>query len=201
MPAQSVAWNKGNAAAYAERYANSPNTASWPYFSGADCTNFISQSLRAGGVGMDTTRVDRSKWYMAKNVHGVWGWGYPWTVAKDFYTFFRTSSRTAPHRYYVGTYDFIAASSYPIPPNSNTSLTQGDFVSYDFDVSAGDGVDHTSIVTASGTDAIDGNYSGDLVCYHSRNTKRIIWHLKHRLDTVGKQETRMFAWGLNSTLN
>lgn len=54
MPTHGVAWDKTKAANYAETYATNPNSA-WPYFSGADCTNFISQALNHGGIAMDTT--------------------------------------------------------------------------------------------------------------------------------------------------
>ena len=39
-----------SAASYARKYALSPNTASYKYYSGEDCTNFISQSIKAGGM-------------------------------------------------------------------------------------------------------------------------------------------------------
>ncbi len=200
VPAQALAWNKTNAATYAETYAISENTA-WPYFSGADCTNFISQSLKYGGIAMDSTRTDRSQWYMAKNIQNAWIWGYPWTVAQDFYTYFRTSGGTSAYRYYIATYDWISASSYAAPPNSNASLNKGDIVSYDFDLSAADGVDHNAIVTYTGTDINNSAYTGDLVCYHSTDTKRIIWHVKHRLSAAAQQQVRFYTWGLDSTLN
>lgn len=138
---------------------------------------------------------------MAKNQNGAWVWGYPWTVAADFYTYFRTNSGTASHRYYIAIYDWIAASSYASPPSNNGSLNKGDIVSCDFDLSAADGLDHTSIVTYNGTDAYNSGYSGDLVCYHSRDTKRIIWHVKHRLSTTEQQNVRFYTWGLGSGLN
>ncbi|TLM98807.1 MAG: hypothetical protein FDZ75_01515 [Actinobacteria bacterium] len=199
-PAQCMAWDKAAAATYAETYAYNANPA-WPYFSGSDCTNFISQALRSGGIAMDTTRTDRSKWYMAKNINGAWIWGYPWTVAQDFYTYFRTSPRTSAYRYYISTYDWNTATSYPTPPSNNVSLSRGDIVSYDWNTSARDGVDHNAIVTANGTDAHNASYSGDLVCYHSTDTRRIIWHVKHRLSYAQQQQISYSCWGLSSALN
>lgn len=200
MPVPAHAWDKALAATYAETYAVARNPA-WPYFSGADCTNFVSQALKAGGIRMDTSYTDRSTWYMVKNLQGAWIWGYPWTVAADFYTYFRKSPRTAPYRYYIGTYDWISGSSYPVPPNSNSALARGDIVSYDFDLSAADGLDHTGIVTAHGTDTHNSAYTGDLVCYHSTDTYRIIWHVRHRLSSAQQQNVRLYAWGLGSSLD
>jgi len=200
VPTSSWAWNKSTAATYAETYAIAENGA-WPYFVGSDCTNFVSQALKAGGVGMDSTRTDRTKWYMAKNIHNAWIWGYPWTVAHDFYTYFRTSARTDSYRYYIATYDWLSSTSNSSPPSNNGSLYKGDIVSYDWDTAAKDGVDHTGIVTYNGTDAYNSAYSGDLVCYHSTDTKRIIWHAKHRLSSTQLQATSYWCWGLSSALN
>lgn len=200
VPSQSFAWNKADAVAYAEKYALSPNPA-WPYFSGVDCTNFVSQALKYGGIDMDPTRVDRSRWYMAKNQNGTWVWGYPWTVARSMYTYFGRDSDKAAYRYFIGAYDWNSATSYTTPPNSNGRLNRADMVSYDFDLSAGEGIDHTSIVTYYGTDTRNSAYTGDLVCYHSSNMKRVIWHLKHRLSATTQANTRVYAWGLDSALN
>lgn len=41
-------YNKQRAVSYAQAYANSPNS-SYPFYSDNDCTNFVSQALRAGG--------------------------------------------------------------------------------------------------------------------------------------------------------
>lgn len=202
---KALAWNKTSAATYAETYAIQENTA-WPYLldadgRGADCTNFISQSLKYGGIAMDTTRIDRSQWYMAKNMNNAWIWGYPWTVAQNFFTYFRTNGGTSAYRYYIATSDWISTSAYVAPPNSNASLNKGDIVSYDLDLSAADGIDHNAIVTYTGWGINNGTYLGDLVCYHSTDTKRIIWHVKHRLSAAEQQEVRFYTWGLDSTLN
>lgn len=195
------AWNKSNAVWYADIYALSPNTAKWPYFSNADCANFVSQCLSYGGIKMDYTyahvNMDRNKWYMVKNAFGAWMWGYPWTVAHNFHEYFRTSARTSPYRYFIGSYDWQPATSRPTPPNNNTSLNNGDIVSFDFD---GNGTrDHIAIATRQNTtDAYNSAYTGDLVNYHTVNTKHIIWHVRWR---VNPNTAVVYAWGLNSTLN
>ncbi|WP_061809013.1 amidase domain-containing protein [Rossellomorea vietnamensis] len=50
LAAASYSYYGTNAAAYARKYALSPNTASYKYYSGEDCTNFVSQSIKAGGM-------------------------------------------------------------------------------------------------------------------------------------------------------
>jgi hypothetical protein len=45
-------YNRNAAKAYAETYALAPNTSQYPHFKEDDCTNFISQVLRAGGMEM-----------------------------------------------------------------------------------------------------------------------------------------------------
>ncbi|MDI6716961.1 MAG: amidase domain-containing protein [Actinomycetota bacterium] len=200
MAPEAFAWSKSSAVSYAETYALSPNNA-WPYFDGGDCTNFVSQCLEYGGIAMDTVYTDRSKWYMVKNMFGAWIWGYPWTVAHDFYEYFRTSSRTASYRYFIGSYDWQSATSRPIPPDNNTSLNNGDIVSFNFD---GDGDrDHNTIVVAqNSTDWENSSYSGDLVDYHTPNKKHIIWHLEYRIKQNGWLSTAtVWAWGLSSSLN
>ncbi|MEW5706022.1 MAG: amidase domain-containing protein [Actinomycetota bacterium] len=199
MAPEAFAWSKSSAVSYAETYALSPNNA-WPYFDGGDCTNFVSQCLEYGGIAMDTVYTDRSKWYMVKNMFGAWIWGYPWTVAHDFYEYFRTSSRTASYRYFIGSYDWQPATTRPEPPNNNTSLNNGDIVSLDF---TGDGIrDHNMIVTRQNTtDAYNSSYTGDLVNYRTaypyENRKHIIWHVRYRVDT---DKCVVYAWGLSSNL-
>lgn len=195
------AWNKSSAVSYADTYALNPNT-SWPNFEnqGGDCTNFVSQCLNYGGIRMDTNYTDRNNWYMAKNIYNAWIWGYPWTVAHDFYEYFRTSSRTSSYRYFINSYDWQSATSRPVPPNDNTSLNNGDIVSLDF---TGDGRrDHNMIVTRQNTtDVYNSAYKGDLVNYRSTagsHKKHIIWHVRYRVDEA---QCVVYAWGLNSTLN
>lgn len=198
LPENSFAWNKTSAATYAEKWALSNNPA-WPYFSGNDCTNFISQSLNYGGIAMEATRTDRTKWYRAKNQNNAWIYGLPWTVSADFYTYFRTSSKTKDNRYYIKGYDWKASTTdRPEPPNNNTLLNVGDIVSYNFE---GNGVGHTGIVTAYGTDNYSSSYVGDLVCYHSTNRKRIIWNVKHALTAKARSTTTIYCWGIKTAQN
>ncbi|MDI6816306.1 MAG: amidase domain-containing protein [Actinomycetota bacterium] len=206
MAQTAFAWCKSCAVNYADSYALNPNP-NWPnyYNDGGDCTNFVSQCLNYGGIGMDTNYTDPNKyWYMVKNIHNAWISGYPWIRAHESYEYFRTSSRTASYRYFINSYDWQSATSRPIPPNNNTSLNNSDIVSLDF---TGDGRrDHNMIVTRQNTtDVYNSAYAGDLVNYRtsspSLNRKHIIWHVKHRLSASELATTVVYAWGLNSTLN
>jgi hypothetical protein len=194
------AWNKSTAVSYAETWALGRNSA-WKDLGGKDCTNFTSQCLKSGGVSMDTIYVNPGYWYMTKNMYNQWIWGSPWTVANDFFEYFRTSSRTASKRYFVGSYDWKSSTSRPVPPNNNTNLNNGDFVSIDY---TDDGRrDHSLIVVKQNTvDNYNSNYTGDVVDYHSDNFKHVIWHVKHRLEKSGNIGTAsLWAWGLDSTLS
>lgn len=56
-------YNRLAAKKYAEEYALTPNPA-YPYYSDNDCTNFISQSLRAGGLKyLGTKWNDYNSWF------------------------------------------------------------------------------------------------------------------------------------------
>ncbi|MEG0774028.1 amidase domain-containing protein [Clostridium sp.] len=65
---QVIVYNRNAAKAYAEAYALSPNTKQYPLFKDDDCTNFISQVLRAGGmmmIGNDYTKFQN--WFCYTN--------------------------------------------------------------------------------------------------------------------------------------
>lgn len=68
----SFAYNGNNAAYYANKYATSPNSY-YRYFEGGDCTNFVSQCLRNGGLATTDTKNkslginnESSSWYHQK---------------------------------------------------------------------------------------------------------------------------------------
>ncbi len=61
-------YDRNAARVYAEAYAESPNVKEYPHYSGDDCTNFVSQVLRAGGLemaGKDYTSF--SNWFCYTN--------------------------------------------------------------------------------------------------------------------------------------
>jgi hypothetical protein len=67
-----------------------------------DCTNFVSQALRAGGwadVGPSVTnliypRRDRTEWwYLSRTPRDNWGQSWSWTEANSFFQFINISGR------------------------------------------------------------------------------------------------------------
>src|SRR5207245_1273446 len=83
------AYNRNAAANYADGYAMSRNTA-YPSFS-ADCANFASQSIAAGGYPQlrgDGNTGNDNNWFMYKN-WWEWWWNYSssWINASHQYTF------------------------------------------------------------------------------------------------------------------
>lgn len=208
QPAIALSYNYRLAIQYAERHVYEPNR-NWPNFAynGGDCANFVSQALHAGGIRMDTHNfVDRRNWFMVRNMHGAWIWGWSWSLAHELHEYFRTNPRTAPHRRFIGSYDFDPGTARPWPPNNNVALGNGDVISFDYEA---DGrMNHVVIVTRQySTDRYVPRYTGDLVTSRSRVTatnpnphrKNIIWHTRHRILERRPHQintTRIFAWSL-----
>lgn len=129
---------------YADRWWDSYNPAYKSF--DVDCTNYISQCLRAGGAPMNG-QSNRAKgwWYSGKN------WSYSWAVAHSF-------------RWYLsGASTGLRAKEL----SSSDQLIPGDVICYDFE---GDGVyDHSTIVTAK-------DYKGQpLVNAHTVNCRKHYW--------------------------
>lgn len=129
---------------YADRWWDSYNPAYKSFH--VDCTNYISQCLRAGGAPM-AGQPNRSRgwWYSGKN------WSYSWTVSH------------ALRWYLTGASSGLRAKELSSPDQ----LIPGDVICYDFE---GDGhFDHTTIVTAK-------DYAGQpLVNAHTTNCRKHYW--------------------------
>jgi len=103
IPAAAYSYNRYAADNYAETYAINPNPA-YRYFSGADCTNFVSQALYAGGL------TETGKYQYWDDYAWYYDWGYrpgysnTWTVANELYDFLDKSGRadrvSVDHPYY-----------------------------------------------------------------------------------------------------
>jgi hypothetical protein len=143
----SFEYDRLNAVKYAETWWNSYN----PRFSKFtnDCTNYISQCLRAGGAPM-TGYPNRSKgWWMQNN-----SWTYSWTVAHSF-------------RWYLPN---ARVGLRAVEVNRPEELKLGDIICYDFE---GDGrFNHTTIVTAKDADGMP------LVNAHTTNSRKRYWAYK-----------------------
>lgn len=78
------------AIAYAQRYARTPNYGSYKYFDGADCTNFVSQILEAGGESQGI-------FWWHKNQAGNHTHSRSWINANVFITHRRLRYTTTNH--------------------------------------------------------------------------------------------------------
>lgn len=68
IPAFAISsYNRNDAASYARKYAESPNSAYTDYGDqGGDCTNFVSQCLKAGGISTNSKwKPYTDKWILA----------------------------------------------------------------------------------------------------------------------------------------
>ena len=136
------AYSSSAAVTYATNYAENPNSA-YPYYSGADCANFASQILYAGGKAQTAT------WYSYKD-SGTWYQSRAWTVANSF------------------AYTHGVDNSYSSFSAFSQQLKKGDFICYD---SSGDGEwDHIGFVVAVASSYNSSlGYKNFRVAQHSRN--------------------------------
>ncbi|MGN8647547.1 amidase domain-containing protein [Gracilibacillus sp. HCP3S3_G5_1] len=138
-------YDRRAAVQYAERWWNDANPA-YRFFEDNDCTNYISQCLRAGGAPMHGA-PNRSKgwWYQGDN------WSFSWSVANAF-------------RWYLsGATTGLKGKELDNPEN----LLPGDVICYDFQ---GDGRwDHTTIVVAKDSQNMP------LVNAHTNNSRHRYW--------------------------
>ena len=137
-----VTYNRTAAANYAVTYAYTSNSASYRTY-GNDCTNFISQCLKAGGwtdAGGLLSRTANTSWFYGSFESTT---SYTWAGAHNHYFFHKESARST-----AGTNVYV--------------MSLGDVMHVDF---SGDGhIDHTVIVSKE--DAATGN---DFVSYHTTN--------------------------------
>jgi cell wall-associated NlpC family hydrolase len=133
-------FNRTNAAAYASKYACNNNegcrNASYVDLGDVDCTNFVSQALRAGGMTMKRT-TSLVWWY--DGMPGFFPWetnrSSSWSGVSDLRSFLIGTDR--------GNY------SYPSMSASTTSAAAGDIYMYDW--GKGEGYSHMSVALGSGT--------------------------------------------------
>lgn len=116
-------YDRRKAVQYAEQYWDKPNPA-YKYFEN-NCTNYISQCLKAGGAPMRGNPNRGSGWWYTGST-----WSWSWTVAHAFERYF-ANSKTGLRARRV---------------SDASQLILGDIICYDFQ---GDGrFDHSTIVTA-----------------------------------------------------
>ncbi|NPV72821.1 MAG: hypothetical protein HPY89_03275 [Pelotomaculum sp.] len=165
------AYNRSDAISYSNTWALGRNP-SYKSFS-ADCANFTSQCLRAGGYsfvgwGNNTINDPYSWWYNNKGTSSTSddAWTYTWSVSANQETFIVLDS--SPDWGYV-------ASSYIAPDDPYPSGVQtGDLFYYDW---TNNGViDHAAFYAANGTCQYTG-YTGALQNQHTSDRYHVIWTL------------------------
>ncbi|MFS0671848.1 amidase domain-containing protein [Ornithinibacillus sp. 179-J 7C1 HS] len=129
---------------YAERWWNSYNPAYRKF--DVDCTNYVSQCLRAGGAPMrGAPNRNQGWWYSGNN------WSYSWAVAHSLRWYLSGSTQGLKGR----------------EVDSASELQPGDVICYDFE---GDGRwNHTTIVVGKDTDGMP------LVNAHTQNSRQRYW--------------------------
>lgn len=144
MDNERFSYDRRAAVQYAERWWNSYNPTYRKF--DVDCTNYISQCLRAGGAPMrGAPNRNQGWWYQGNN------WSYSWAVAHSFRWFLAGSTQGLK-----GT-----------EVESPMELQPGDVICYDFE---GDGKwNHTTIVVSK-----DAN-GAPLVNAHTSNSRHRFW--------------------------
>ena len=171
-------FNVAKGVAYANKYAVNQNTY-FRYFKNADCTNFVSQIKRAGGVadyfsyltgGSDSTfDYDKSWCYI-----GYHSYGKRWTVADRFAKFFGVKYTT------TNFYTF------------STKVKKGSFISYD--ITSDGSWDHMAFVTAKSstkktTEGV--TYYDFKVAQHTTNYNYYVSNSKNNWEKLKKSNPKV----------
>ncbi len=128
-------YNAGDAASYARRWYDDFN-GNYPRFFDVDCTNFVSQALRAGGMRFLGWNAQQSS---GVKVGGEWAW---WVNQNAGGSWSQTNSwSTSP-----GLYKHLLNTAIAKPVAGGESLRVGDVVFFDQNGKTIDGLDHTSII-------------------------------------------------------
>ncbi|ENH96622.1 hypothetical protein J416_09604 [Gracilibacillus halophilus YIM-C55.5] len=158
-------YDRRKAVQYAERWWNNANP-TYRYFEDNDCTNYISQCLRAGGAPMwGAPNRSRGWWYNDES------WSYSWSVANAF-------------RWYLSGSN-VGLKGKELDHASD--LLPGDVICYDFQ---GDGRwDHNTIVVAKDHENMP------LVNAHTNNSRHRYWTYEDSAAWTPECEYRFFRIG------
>lgn len=154
-----MTYNRKAAVQYALAYALQPNPG-YVYFDGNDCSNFISQCLRAGGAQNDYNSTH--PWWYNNGRASIC-----WAVASSLYWYIRTRSGASrfgikAQTFYLNDYD-----SYGREIRGKVVL--GDLIQYRNTKGI---IQHSTIITGF-------DKKGEpLVCQHTVNGKNLSWR-KH----------------------
>ncbi|MDA8206225.1 MAG: amidase domain-containing protein [Thermaerobacter sp.] len=178
-------YNGGAAATYADTYWSNYNS-NYPSFID-DCTNFVSQSLYAGGLpqyvyynlhtGVPETTSNNAYWFMDS---GNVNYAYSWTVAADLYAHLTQYGYGTLYATHPGTDTVLM-----------TGMVKGDVLFYNWgeagNPSGTAGINHATIQTGYGTTS-DSYTNANYVDSHTNNRYHVLWSLytynTHRASTT-----------------
>ena len=149
---------------YAMRYGINPNP-NYIYFEDDDCTNFVSQCLRAGGA-QNHYHPTHPWWYLDGKM------SLSWSVASSLYWYIRVS--TEEDESGIRAQTFFQSTSRPLKQDILDAIQPADLIQYR---DAGGVVRHSSIITGFGYD--DNGEFGPLVTQHTSNAVNISWRKGH----------------------
>lgn len=181
-PQTAYAYSATSAVNYADTWAEGRNPG-YTQFS-SDCTNFVSQVMRAGGAGMN------GSWYYNNSR----SYSKTWSVADDFKWYIKdvyggtrlASGWTRDGKYHGSTY------LYPYINNSSNIPNTGRVVIfYDWD---DDGkINHSAYCVGTGYSA-DQNIYADLIDQHTHDRYRTRWTLDSH--NIYNDTTAIYAFGI-----
>ena len=181
-------YNANNAVSYARTWAKSRNTATYPDYGasmadGGDCTNFISQVLRAGGWNNTATTNKTSDtlwWFSSKTSHSQ-----TWSTAHGFFR--HMNGGLNPAQGFGSSYE----SWYGW--NGTTSVNYGDIVSADWE---GDGIINHNMIVTGFSRKPDGSIEPRFSYHSMTNSTQYPDALDRPLSSMNyTNATRFYRWG------
>lgn len=182
MAAESPSWayvySGSNASSYAHQYScNGLNCRNAAYLSmAADCTNFVSQAIRSGGMPMISVGATSQQWFYRTDWYGGFDGSLSWTSVNRLYSQLQASGRWAENQ-------------YPSMSQKYSGAKAGDI--YMLDLGRGENFSHMMLATESGnfTDYFDSGYdisyseitggSGSRMAQHSPDRDFAPWNFAY----------------------
>ena len=171
------AYDRNSAIAYADNWAFGRNI-NYPNFGGEDCTNFVSQSLAAGGykfVGaFGGATNDDHNWYMRYSPYrNITRYTLSWSVAPDQYSF---QIYHYPGGYQQAVVSLSSNASAYTSQFDAPAMIGGDVLFYDW--GDGNGISHSAIQIPTGYSSEGSQSYGDLLDAHANNHYHASWNFR-----------------------
>ncbi len=168
---QALAYDQGAAQRYSDQYVLSPNLA-YRYWDGGDCTNFVSQCMKAGGM------AESDDWYY----NNYFSQSATWIHANELKEFFKNKLNLVPLSRW-SKYGFVnewGYEYYSYVNDSNRIEGLGSEIIF-YDWNADGEMNHAAIVVGTNHPIDDphGTSVGDLINQHTKNRQWKYWHLDY----------------------